>query len=308
VNYKHLYYFMQIAKLGGVKRASEQLHVTPQTISGQVQLLEDSLGSALFQRSGRGVALTEVGRLVLGYAEEIFSTGAELEEAVREHAKRGPRLEFRVGVSDAVPKSIACRLIEPATRLQEQVRIVCHEWKIDSLLAGLALHRLDLVISDAPIPSSVSVRAFSHRLGASGITFFAAPALLKDLVGPFPQCLEGAPMLMPGEDSALGRRLRSWFETRSLHPNVVGEFDDRALAEEFARRGAGVLVGPSVLSTEVEKQYGVKPVGVAAELEDEFYAISIERRIRHPCVAAITESARTELLAVRPKPRRASAR
>lgn len=302
MNYKHLHYFLQVAKLGGVQRASEKLHLTPQTISGQVQLLEDSLGSALFKRSGRGMALTEVGRLVLGYAEDIFSTGAELEEAVREHAKTGPKLEFKVGVSDAVPKSIACRLIEPATRLQEQVRIVCHEWKIDSLLAGLALHRLDLVISDAPIPSSVSVRAFSHRLGASGTTFFAAPPLLKSLVGAFPECLEGAPMLMPGEDSALGRRLKSWFQTRGLHPNVVGEFDDRALAEEFARRGAGILVGPSVLSTEVEKQYGVKPVGGTAELEDEFYAISVERRIRHPCVVAITQSARTELLAVRSKP------
>jgi LysR family transcriptional regulator, transcriptional activator of nhaA len=308
VNYKHLHYFMQVAKLGGVQRASERLHVTPQTISGQVQSLEDSLGSTLFQRSGRGMALTEIGRLVLGYAEEIFSTGAELEAAVRERAKRGPRLEFRIGVSDAVPKSIACRLIEPATRLSEQVRIVCHEWKIDSLLAGLALHRLDLVISDAPIASSVSVRAFSHRLGASGTTFFAAPQLRKGLAGAFPGCLEGAPMLMPGEDSALGRRLRSWFETRALHPNVVGEFDDRALAEEFARRGAGVLVGPSVLSSEMEKQYGVTPVGVADGLEDEFYAISIERRIRHPCVVAITESARSELLAVRPKRPRARVR
>src|SRR5688500_6935121 len=221
VNYKHLYYFMQIAKLGGVKRASEQLHLTPQTISGQVQLLEDSLGSTLFQRRGRGMTLTDVGRLVLGYAEELFSTGAELEEAVREHAKRGPRLEFRVGVSDAVPKSIACRLIEPATRLQEQVKIVCREWKIDSLLAGLAMYRLDLVISDAPIPSSVSVRAFSHRLGASEITFFAAPPLLKRLAGAFPQCLVGAPKLMPGEDSAIGRRLRSWLQTHALDRKSV---------------------------------------------------------------------------------------
>ena len=294
---------MQVAKLGGVQRASEQLHLTPQTISGQVRMLEEALGNDLFVKAGRGMALTEVGRLVLGYAEEIFSTGSELEEAVREYATKGRRLEFRVGVADAVPKSIACRLIEPATRLPEPVRIVCHEWKLDSLLAELALHRLDLVISDAPIPASISVRAFSHRLGASGVSFFAAPALRKRHGGEFPVCLDGAPMLMPAADSALGRRLRSWFQARSLHPNVVGEFDDRALAKEFGRRGAGMFIGPTVVSKEIELQYGVQALGVAADLEDEFFAISVERRIRHPCVIAITESARNDFLAVRPKAR-----
>ena len=294
---------MQVAKLGGVQRASEQLHLTPQTISGQVRMLEEALGNDLFVKAGRGMALTEVGRLVLGYAEEIFSTGSELEEAVREYATKGWRLEFRVGVADAVPKSIACRLIEPATRLPEPVRIVCHEWKLDSLLAELALHRLDLVISDAPIPASISVRAFSHRLGASGVSFFAASALRKRYGGEFPVCLDGAPMLMPAADSALGRRLRSWFQARSLHPNVVGEFDDRALAKEFGRRGAGMFIGPTVVSKEIELQYGVQALGVAADLEDEFFAISVERRIRHPCVIAITESARNDFLAVRPKAR-----
>lgn len=301
MNYKHLHYFMQVAKFGGVQRASEQLHLTPQTISGQVRMLEEALGNALFAKSGRGMALTDVGRLVLGYAEEIFSTGAELEEAVREHTKKGRRLEFRVGVADAVPKSIACRLIEPATQLPEPVRLVCHEWKLDSLLAELALHRLDLVISDAPIPASISVRAFSHRLGASGVSFFATPVLFKRHGGPFPACLDGASMLMPAEDSALGRRLRSWFQARSLHPNVVGEFDDRALAAEFGRRGAGIFIGPTVLSKEIEAQYGARMLGVADELEDEFFAISIERRIRHPCVIAITASARSDFLAVRLK-------
>lgn len=301
MNYKHLHYFMQVAKLGGVQRASEQLHLTPQTISGQVRMLEEALGSRLFAKNGRGMALTEVGQLVLGYAEEIFSTGSELEEAVREHARTGRRLEFRVGVADAVPKSIACRLIEPATQLPEPVRVVCHEWKLDSLLAELALHRLDLVISDAPIPPAISVRAFSHRLGASGVSFFAVPSLFKRLVKGFPASLDGAPMLMPVEDSALGRRLRAWFQARSLHPNVVGEFDDRALAKEFGRRGAGVFIGSTVLSDEIEQRYGVRALGVVAELEDEFFAISVERRIRHPCVIAITESARSDFLAMPPK-------
>lgn len=163
MNYKHLSYFLQVAKLGGVLRASERLHLSPQTISGQIQLLEEALGTALFAKSGRGLALTDVGRMVLGYAEDIFSTGAELEAAVRDHAGKGKLLGFRVGVADAVPKTIACRLIEPASQLPEPVRIVCREWKLDTLPGELAMHRLDLVISDAPIPSTVSVRALTHR-------------------------------------------------------------------------------------------------------------------------------------------------
>ncbi len=298
MNYKHLHYFMQVATSGSVTRASEQLHLTPQTISGQIQTLEDTLGSALFAKSGRGLVLTDAGRLALGYAQEIFSIGAELEEAMREHPKKGRMLEFRVGVADAVSKSIAYRLIEPATELPEPVRIVCREWKLDSLLAELALHRLDLVISDAPIPPSVSVRAFSHRLGSSAVCFFAAPALLKYCEGTFPNCLDGAPMLMPSEDSAVGKRLRAWFQARSLHPRVVGEFDDSALATEFGRHGAGIFIGPAVLSHEIAKQFDVKVLGVAAEVLDEFFAISVERRITHPCVVAITQSARNELFAV----------
>ena len=303
MNYKHLHYFMQVAKTGSVMRASEQLHLTPQTISGQIQLLEDALGSALLAKSGRGLVLTEAGRLVLGYAEEIFSLGAELQQAVREPAEKGRTLEFRVGVVDVVPKSMAYRLVEPATQLPEPVRVVCREWKLDNLLAELALHRLDLVISDAPIPASISVRAFSHRLGTSGVNFFAAPDLYERCIGAFPQCLEGAPMLLPGEDSALGQRLRAWFQARSLHPRVVGEFDDSALAKEFGRRGAGIFVGPSVLSHEIEKQLNVKTLGVAADVVDEFFAISVERRITHPCVVAITQSARNELFAVPKKAR-----
>ncbi|MDP2367744.1 transcriptional activator NhaR [Rhodoferax sp.] len=297
MNYKHLYYFLQVAKSGGVLRASELLHLTPQTISGQIQLLEEALGRALFAKSGRGLALTETGRVVLGYAQDIFSLGTELEEAVRDQSAKGRALEFRVGVVDAVPKSITYRLLEPATQLPEPVRIVCREWKLDSLLAELALHRLDLVISDAPIPPSASVRAFSHRLGTSGVSFFAAPALLDRCVGGFPGCLDGAPMLMPGEDSALGQRLRAWFQTQSLHPRIVGEFDDTALAKEFGRHGVGFFVSPTVLSREIEQQFNVKTVGVCAQVVDEFFAISVERRITHPCVVAITQSARNELFA-----------
>ena len=308
MNYKHLHYFMRVAKAGSVMKASEQLHLTPQTISGQIQVLEESLGSALFSKSGRGLALTEIGRLTLGYAEEIFALGSELEELVRELPEQGRALEFKVGVVDVVPKSMAYRLLEPATQLPEPVRIVCREWKLDNLLAELALHRLDLVISDAPIPPSVSVRAFSHRLGTSAVSFYAAPALAESLKGPFPECLGGAPMLLPGEDSALGQRLRAWFHAHSLHPRVVGVFDDSALTKEFGRRGAGIFVGPSVLSREIEKQLDVKTLGIASDVVDEFFAISVERRVTHPCVVAITQSARNELFAITTKARRRPAR
>ncbi|MDP3251566.1 MAG: transcriptional activator NhaR [Hydrogenophaga sp.] len=297
MNYKHLHYFMQVAKSGSVTRASEQLHLTPQTISGQIQLLEEAMGSALFAKSGRSLVLTDAGRLVLGYAEEIFSMGAELSEAVREHKAKGRLLEFKVGVVDAVPKAIAYRLLEPATQLPERVRIVCREGKLEGLLAALAMHRLDLVISDTPMPTSISVKAFNHQLGASGVSFFAAPALVETFEGPFPRCLDGARMLMPGDDSAVGRRLRAWFQERSLQPLVVGEFDDSALAKEFGRRGAGVFVAPTVLAKEIERQFGVKDVGAAAEVLAEFFAISVERRVTHPCVVAITQAARNELFA-----------
>lgn len=242
--------------------------------------------------------LTEIGRRVLGYAEEIFSIGAELEEAVRTHPGQGRALEFRVGVADAVPKSIAYRLIEPARHLPDQVCIVCREWKLDSLLSELALHRLDLVISDAPIPPSVSVRAFNHRLGVSSLSFFATPRLLESCSGDFPQCLDGAPLLMPGEDAAISQRLRSWLRSHSLRPRVVGVFDDSALAKEFGRRGAGIFVGPTVLARELELQFGVKEVGTATELVNEYFAISVERRVSHPCVVAITEFARKDLFAL----------
>ncbi len=297
MNYKHLHYFLQVAKLGGVLRASEQLHLSPQTISGQIQLLEAALGTPLFTKSGRGLALTDAGRMVLGYAEDIFSTGAELEAAVRDHPRKGKLLEFRVGVADAVPKAIACRLIEPASQLPEPVRIVCREWKLDTLMGELAMHRLDLVISDAPIPSTVSVRAFNHKLGSCGVSFFATPSVLASCTGRFPGCLEGAPLIMPAEESAVGQRLRGWLHARSLHPRLVAECDDSALAKEFGRRGMGIFVGPTVLEGDIEKQYGVRALGATPDVVEEFFAISIERRITHPCVTAITEAARNELFA-----------
>jgi LysR family transcriptional activator of nhaA len=305
MNYKHLHYFMQVAEAGSVARASEQLHLTPQTVSGQIQLLEERLGSPLFARSGRRLVLTDTGRVVLDYAKDIFAMGAELEASVRERTSRGRALEFRVGVADAVPKAVAYHLVEPAFSVQD-VRIVCREWKLDLLLAELALHKLDLVIADAPIPSSVSVRAFSHRLGSSDLHFFASAQLRLQHPGDFPACLDGAPLLMPGEDSAMGQRLRAWFQSQGVRPRVVGEFDDSALIQEFGRRSVGFFAAPGVLADEIEAQFGVRRVGVAEGVEEDFFALSVERRITHPCVVAITQVARNELFQAADKAQRAA--
>ncbi|MBK8767794.1 MAG: transcriptional activator NhaR [Burkholderiaceae bacterium] len=295
MNYKHLHYFLQVAETGSVAAASRQLHLTPQTISGQIQLLGERLGGALFEKAGRRLVLTETGQLALTYAREIFSLGSELESAVREKTRSGRTLEFRVGVADAVPKSIAYHLVEPALGIQEPIRIVCREWRLDRLLSELAVHTLDLVIADAPLPPTVSLKAFSHRLGGSRIGVFAARALKSRSRKPFPECLNGEPLLMPGEDSAVGQRLRAWFKSQGLYPRIVAEFDDSALAQEFGRQGVGYLLGPEVLVDEIESRHQVQHVGTIDAVEEHFYAISVERRITHPCVLAITRAARSEL-------------
>lgn len=291
INYKHLHYFWIVAKEGGVARASERLHLTPQTISGQLSILEENLGEALFTRVGRNLELTETGRLVLSYADEIYSLGGELEEMVR-NLPSGRPLLFKVGVADVVPKSITCRLLAPALQLQEPVRIVCRENGIDNLLAELALHRVDLVISDGPIPSDVNVRGYNHPLGECGITFFAAPQLAHTLDGDFPQNLNGAPILLPSEISVMQKRLLNWFDELHIHPRIVGEFDDSALMKAFGQTGTGVFIAPTPIAAEVEKQYGVVAIGQTDHVHEQFYAISVERRISHPAVSAITEAAR----------------
>jgi len=295
MNYKHLHYFLQVAEAGSVAAASRQLHLTPQTISGQIQLLGDRLGGPLFEKVGRRLVLTETGQLALNYAKEIFSLGSELEAAVREKLRVGRTLEFRIGVADAVPKSIAYRLVEPALTVEQPVRMVCREWRLDRLLAELAMHTLDLVIADVPLPSTVSVKAFSHLLGSSRVGVFASRALKARSRRPFPDCLDGAPLLMPGEDSAVGQQLRAWFKAQGLRPRIVAEFDDSALAQEFGRQGVGYLLAPEVLGDEIESRHQVQHVGTIDGVEEHFYAISVERRITHTCVLAITRAARGEL-------------
>ncbi len=295
MNFKHLHYFWVTAKAGGIMRAGEQLNTTPQTLSGQIKLLEDWLGRKLFRKSGRQLELTEDGRLALGYAEQIFTLGTELEVALSQ-ARDGKRvLDFRVGVADSVAKSVAYRLLEPALNLPEPVRMICSEGKFPDLLAQLALHRLDLVIADEPMSRRISVKAFNHPLGSTTMSFFCAPQLRPLLKGAFPQCLNDAPMLIQGASASVRQQLEGWLTRHQIHPRIVGEFDDGALMKAFGREGRGVFMAPKVLEAETLTQFGVEVIGRTTELVEEFYAVSVERRITHPCVVAITDAARGQL-------------
>ncbi|MBK9594397.1 MAG: transcriptional activator NhaR [Rhodocyclales bacterium] len=295
MNLKHLFYFWKTAKEGGIMRAGEALHITPQTISGQIGQLEHSLGIELFSRQGRALELTDAGRLALGYAEEIFSLGAELEQAIRHYPKERP-LTFRVGVSDALPKLLAYRLLEPAVALGEPLRIVCREGRLERLLSELAVHRLDLVIADTPLPATLDVRAFNHRLAESGMSFVAAPSLAARASEAFPACLASLPLLVPGEDSSSRQKLMRWLEKTRIRPKIVGEFDDSALMKAFGQAGVGVFPVPTIIEEEIVAAYGVQVLGRSPEARTEYFAISAERRVSHPCVLAIAESARTRFV------------
>ena len=244
VNYKHLHYFWVVAKEGGIARASERLHLTPQTISGQLTSLENQLGVSLFSRVGRGLEITETGRFVLSYADEIFSLGGELEELIRQLPASLPKT-LRVGVVDVVPKSIAHRILAPALTMAEPVRLVCQESGLNTLLAELSVHRLDLVLADRPIPSTVSTRGYSHKLGECGVSFFATAKIVKKLKSDFPQCLDGAPILLPSSGSYLRSSIDRWLDKNRLYPRIIAEFDDSALMKVFGQEDAGIFIAPS---------------------------------------------------------------
>ena len=299
VNYKHLHYFWAVAREGGVARASERLNLTPQTISGQLSLLEEYLGVDLFARVGRNLELTENGRLVLSYADEIFSLGGELEEAIHQLPAGRPQL-FRVGVVDVMPKSIAHRILQPALQMPVPVRMICREAGLDTLLAELAVHRLDLVLADRPIPPTASTRGFSHRLGECAVSFFATEQLEKRLKGDFPRCLNGAPLLLPSSGNQLRSGIDRWLDKDRIHPRMIAEFDDSALMKAFGREGAGIFIAPTAIEAEVELQYQVAAIGRVDEVKERFYAISVERRVTHPVVATVLETARELLFADEP--------
>jgi LysR family transcriptional activator of nhaA len=294
LNFKHLRYFWAVAKSGSIARASVQLHVTPQSISSQLAELEAALGVTLLRRAGRGLEVTDIGQRVVGYAEEIFGLEDELLAVVREQDRR-TALPFRIGIADSVPKSLTYRVVEPALRLDEPVRLICREAHLVSLLADLAVHRLDMVIADRPMPADVKVRAFNHLLGSSDLTIFGAAALLRDLDGEFPTLLDGAPFLMPGEGVAIRPALQQWFESQRLHPRIVGEFDDSALMKSFGQGGAGLFPAPTAIADYVCDQYGVRAVGRIATITEHLYAITTERRMRHPATLAVSRAAASEV-------------
>lgn len=290
LNYKHLHYFWMVAKSGSIARASEQLHLTPQTISGQLTLFEEMQGETLFRKQGRNLELTEAGRLVLSYAEDIFALGRELEEVLH-HRPTARTVQLRVGVSDAVPKTVAYQLLEPAMTLPQTLRINCREGKLELLLAELAMHKLDVVLSDSPMPVTANVRGYSHLLAESGISFFATRDLRASLSGVFPKLLDGAPLLLPGEDAALRGRLLQWLDQQQLHPKITGEFDDSALMSAFGQAGAGVFAAPTVIVDRVIRQYDVELIGQTQAIQEQFYAISVQRKLTHPAVLAISQAA-----------------
>jgi LysR family transcriptional regulator, transcriptional activator of nhaA len=291
LNYQHLLYFWSVVRTGSLTRACEELALSAPTISAQLRTLEERLGEKLLAKAGRTLVPTEVGRLVYGYADEIFGLGRDLVDALEHRPTRRP-LRLAVGIDDVVPKEIAHRLLEPALTLKQPVRILCHEGTLERLVADLAVHELDFVLSDAPITPSLHVRAYSHHLGTCEESWMATPALAKKLRRGFPQSLDGAPVLLPTDDTAIRRALDQWFDRQNVRPIVRGEFEDYALMREFARAGHGFTPVPAVLQEQFRREYGFSMVGRAAGVDAQFFAISVERKIKHPAVAAIVAHAR----------------
>ena len=292
LNYHHLLYFWTVVREGSVVKAAEVLRLSQPTVSSQVRALELSLGERLFARVGRRLVPTDAGQMVFRYADEIFSLGRELMTTVRSGAGGRP-VRFVVGVTDVLSKLIAYRLLSPALRLPEPVRMICREDRVERLLAGLAVHEVDLVLADTPVPPAVRVQAYSHLLGESDITLFASPAVAGRLRRGFPGSLQGAPVLWPGEGTVLRRQLDDWCHREQIQPAIVGEFDDSALMKAFGEHGAGVFAAPTVLSRELQRQLRVKAIARVEGVRERYYAISSERRIKHPAVVAIATQART---------------
>ncbi len=294
LNYHHLLYFWTVARSGSIAKASEELRLASPTISAQISRLEANLGEKLFTRSGKRLVLTETGEIALQYANEIFGLGREFTDTLKGRPTGRP-IKLAVGVADVLPKGIAFRIIEPALHLGPMVRVICREDPPDRLLALLAVHQVDLILSDAPIGPGTSVRAYNHSLGDCGVGFYARPRLAKLYRRGFPGSLDDAPLLLPTESSAHRGGLEHWFESRSIRPTVLGEFDDFAMARTFASAGRGILVAPWILDDQMRRQHGLSRIGKTDDVRTRFFAISIERKIKNPAVVAICDSARREL-------------
>ncbi len=289
INLKQLHHFWAVAKAGGVVRASERHGLAPQTLSGQIATLEANLGVTLFRKQGRNLVLTETGEMTLAYADEIFSVASELEAAIQNRAA-GRTLPFKIGVADVVPKAIATLIISPAMVLQDTLHLTCREGKLTQLLGDLAIHRLDLVLADSPLPDQSDIRGYSQKLGESTLSFFAAPKLMSQLTQPFPACLAQAPLLIPGSDASSRGALMRWLQDHNIVPKIAAEFDDSALTVAFGQAGMGIFTAPTHIAQQLCQQHNVHIIGEATTIFENYYAITVERRLHHPAIQAITQA------------------
>jgi LysR family transcriptional regulator, transcriptional activator of nhaA len=294
LNYHHLFYFWTVAKEGSIARATSKLGLAQPTISAQLKALERSLGEKLFERAGRGLVLTEIGRTVLRYAEEIFTLGHELTDAVKDRPRNKP-VRFEVGVSQVIPMLLVEKFLRPVCSSKpDHLRLICREGRLSDLLPALAIHDVDLVLADQPADPAIKVKAFSHLLGECGVSFFAGKRH-RGLVKGFPGSLHAAPFLVPGRSTWTFTALEQWFEAMGIQPTVVGEFEDVDLLQVFGRRGMGVFTAPTIVEREVCRQFDVAAIGRTDKIRERFFAISVERKLRHPAVVTLTQAARSTL-------------
>ncbi len=294
LNYSHLQYFWAVAREGSIVRAADVLHLTPPTISGQLKLLDEAVGQPLFTRTGRRLVLSDMGRVVCEYAEVIFTIGAELATVVRGKQVAGPAM-LNVGIVSSLPKLIAERIIAPALMAEQPIRVRCTESSLEQLLSELGVHKLDLVLSDQPVPDGLGIKAYHHRLGKSGLSSFSGRSRARRDRGKFPASLDDAPMLLPSQHSALRRRLDDWFDSHEIAPRIAGEFDDSALLKAFGEAGVGLFAAPTAIEDEICRMYRMAVIGRTTDIEERYYAISPERRLQHESVVLITNAARSEL-------------
>lgn len=290
LNYNHLYYFYTVATEGSITKASAILHLTPQTISGQITNFETQIGIDLFDRKGKKLHLSEMGQLIYSYAEEIFQLGSELKNVIKTQ-KPAHWLTFTVGVTGVIPKVLAYKLLNPVLNMAESVRLICKEGDQDTLLAELAINKLDLVLTDQTLPMGSHIKAYNHRLIESGFTFFATEPLASICEKGFPQSLSGQPFLLQGKKTAVRQRLSSWFEKQGITPNIIAEFDDSAMMKSFGQEGYGVFTAPTLIEDSIVSQYKVKIIGRSDEFKEHYYVISPERKLKHPAILEIVNAA-----------------
>jgi len=294
INYQHLFYFWHVVTEGSITAACEKLHLAQPTISGQLAVFEQAIGEKLFYKQGRKLRLTDTGRIVFHYAEEIFALGRDLGNTLK-GLPTGRALRLSIGITDALPKLVVYRLMQPVFQLPEPVQIYCYEDKVERLLSDITLQRIDLVLSDTPLTSSSNVNIFNHLLGESEVTVFASAELAAIYRPNFPRSLSGAPFLLPTNNTALRRSLDQWFDNENIRPNIQAEIEDSALIKTFGKGGMGLFVAPTIVEAEIKRQYMVEAVGKIESVKERFYAITVRRQLKHPAVTAILDNARDNL-------------